>query len=75
MHNSNYSLFLVLSTPAPAEPSLSRPSCLGCACSGLEEEEEGGGTELCGRRSSSRGQTQAPPTTVSICSRGRRNES
>ena len=74
MHNSNYSLFLVLSTPAPAEPSLSGPSCLGCACSGLEEEE-GGGTELCGRRSSSRGQTQAPPITVSICSRGRRNES
>ena len=39
MHNSNYSLFLVLSTPAPAEPSLSGPSCLGCACSGREEEE------------------------------------
>lgn len=40
MHNSNYSLFLVLSTPAPAEPSLSQPFHLGCACSGWRRRRE-----------------------------------
>lgn len=44
------------------------------ACSGLVEEE-GSGPEPCGRGSSSRDQTQAQPIAVSICSRGRRNDS